>query len=320
MSSALAHSSLPAETKWTVVSGPMKGTVRLMKQTQFSMGRSTECEFVIINDPKCSRKHATVLITAHGVEIISESDKNIISVNGHQIERARLRDGDIVTLGDTEIQFNSTGHSLDPAKMAIVRPQGGGYQAPARAQSGPARSGPSKSNPLRLAIYAIIGVVVILILLPSKQKGKKIDLRTEQQIQADIEAATKLKQLGEAQAMKRGDDSLTSRQAQENYVRGFRDYKKGQYERSLVSFQACLALNPEHTLCNRYIRLAERRFNELIQYEMVLGRKYRDQNQFKACRAAFKNVMVMVKDANSAAYQEAKANYEACNSFLEGRY
>jgi hypothetical protein len=103
-------------------------------------------------------------------------------------------------------------------------------------------------------------------------------------------------------------------------VRGFRDYRKGQYERSMVSFQACLALNPEHVLCNRYIRLSQRKFDELVQNQVVLGRKYRDQNQYQACRASFRNVMVMVKDANSKIYQEAKANYDACNAFVEGRY
>ena len=116
------------------------------------------------------------------------------------------------------------------------------------------------------------------------------------------------------------DGSVNARQAQENYVRGFRDYNGGQYERALISFQACLALNPEHTLCNRYLRLSQRKFNEVVQYHMVLGRSYRDQSQFKACRAAFRNVMVMVKDASSTTYKEAKANYEACNSFVEGRF
>src|SRR3712207_7336416 len=36
-----------------------------------------------------------------------------------------------------------------------------------------------------------------------------------------------------------------------------------------------LALNPDHVLCNRYHRLAQRKFNEVIQVHVVLGRKYR---------------------------------------------
>ena len=93
-----------------------------------------------------------------------------------------------------------------------------------------------------------------------------------------------------------------------------------QFERALEAFQACLALDPNHVLCNRYMRLSQRKFNEMIQYYVLLGRKYRDQNQFASCRSAFRNVMVMVKDANNETYKLAKANYEACNAFVEGRF
>jgi hypothetical protein len=172
-----------------------------------------------------------------------------------------------------------------------------------------------------MVIYAILGIVVLLLFTGnSKKKKDALAMRTEQQIQADIEAANKLEAAAQTSAQKKLDDSVTAKQAQENFVRGFRDYRAGQFERSLDSFQACLALNPNHTLCNRYIRLAQRRFNEIVQYDMVLGRKYRDQNQFNPCRAAFRNVMVMVKDANSLIYKEAKANYDACNALAEGRY
>lgn len=315
MSSALALSLAP-ETKWTVVKGPMKGAVRLMSQAQFTIGRSTDCEFVIVNDPKCSRKHATVLVTPQGVEVIADNEKNPMLINGREVLRARLNDGDVLTLGETDIQFNAAARRLDPAHMAVFRPQGHGMPAQPRNRARREK----KSNPMLLVLYFMLGIGALFIFTPSGKKKKTIDPRTEKQIEADIDAANKLRESAEAAAIKRMDESLTARQAQENYVRGFRDYKKGQYERSLVSFQACLAMAPEHVLCNRYLRLAQRKFNELIQMEMVLGRRYRDQNQYKACRAAFRNVMVMVKDANSSAYKEAKANYEACNSFVEGRF
>ena len=151
-------------------------------------------------------------------------------------------------------------------------------------------------------------------------KKKANALRSEQQIQQEIEEANKLRDAAEKMSLKRVDGTVTARQAQENYVRGFRDYQKGQYERALFSFQACLALNPEHILCNRYLRLGQRKFDELVQSEMVLGMKYRDQNQYKACRSSFRNVMVMVKDANSQVFQQAKANYEACDALVEGRF
>lgn len=320
MSSAVAVSSAP-ETKWTVVRGPMKGVVRLMSQAQFTIGRSTECDFVIVNDPKCSRKHVTILVTPQGCEAISQNEKNLLLINGKEVEHARLRDGDILTLGETEVQFNATSAArrMD-APIAMARPGHPMYPQP-NAQPPPRRPRRAKGGSARLVIYFVIGLFFLWIFTAEEGKKKPtIDIRTDQKIEADIEAATKLKEQAEVQAAKRLDQSVTSRQAQENYVRGFRDYRKGQYERAITQFQACLALNPEHVLCNRYIRLAQRKFNELIQYEVLLGRKYRDQNQFRSCMAAFKNVMSMVKDANSPIYKEAKANFDACNSFVEGRF
>jgi pSer/pThr/pTyr-binding forkhead associated (FHA) protein len=306
-----------SETKWTVVRGPMKGVIRLMNLPQFSIGRSTECEFVIVNDPKCSRKQAVITMSPQGCEISSQADNNPPLVNGKEVQRQLLKDGDVITLGETDIQYNTTVKPM----IAVVRNDP--YNAAHTVLGGhPAKRKPKPASAIsgRLVIYAVLGIALLFMLAPTKSKKKTIDLRTEQQIQADIETATKLKEVADAASVKRLDGSMNSRQAQENYIRGFRDYKKGQYERGLVSFQACLALNPEHVLCNRYIRLAQRRFDELIQVQMIMARQYRDQNQYQACRSVFRNVMQMLKDTNNAIYKEARANYEACNAFVEGRF
>jgi hypothetical protein len=335
------------ETKWTVISGPMSGTVRLMTTSAFSIGRSPENEFVIVNDPKCSRKHATVQWTQRGCEVSAMSEANPVAVNGKEVERAVLKDGDVLTFGDTRIQFNLTtggmdsvassrastgsGYTSGHTQIALVEPSGPpagarSYAQPAVSrQQRPSGRGPRKkqSNKGRIYLYggiALIGIVIYM--LPNAKKKDLLQLRTEQKIEADIAEAGTLKDSEQKllAPLKKLDESMTGRQAQENYVRGFRDFRKGQYERSLDSFQACLALDPGHSLCNRYLRLAQRKFNELVQYNIILGRKYREQNQYKNCRASFRNVMVMVKDANSAAYKEAKANFEACNSLAEGRF
>ena len=316
------------ETKWTILNGSMKGAVRLIKASTFTIGRNPDCEFVITNDPKCSRKHASVQATSAGFELLSLNEKNLTSVNGEEVRHALLQDGDHILIGETEILFNLTSvPQIAPYNPSIApSPQEAPYPYPSSPHM-PRHEG-NRAIPLqknkksnRLFIYGAVALVLIwLFTSNSKTKKKEITLRTEQQIQADIETANKLRATSEALVAKKIAESPLTRQAQENYVRGFRDYRKGQFERALESFQACLALYPDHILCNRYIRLAQRRFSELVQYQIVLGRKYRDQNQFQACRAAYRNVMVMVKDTNSPAFKEAKANYDACNAMVEERY
>ena len=332
MSAALA--TFPAETKWTVISGSMQGSVRLMNMPTFTIGRSPECQFIVVNDPKCSRRHADVTWTEQGYEIVSLNDNNQVQVNGREVNRAILSDNDVVTVGQTEVQFNlTTASPVSPPRhkteIRLVTPGDaipsnitGASRSYSTSASQTRRTPPKKkTNPMMLVVYVVVALLVLLLFAtPSAKKKAELALRNEQQIQADIDTANKLNEAAQKTPNRRIDQSLTARQAQENFVRGFRDYRKGQFERSLDSFQACLALDPGHTLCNRYIRLAQRRFDELVQSNIVLGRKYRDQNQFEACRAAFRNVMVMVKDPTSAIYREAKANYEACNSLMEDRF
>lgn len=321
MSRALAISPA-AETKWTVINGSMAGSVRLMSGASFTIGRSAENEFVIVNDPKCSRKHASVQSGSSGYEISSLNEANPVQVNGREVANAVLKDGDVVTVGNTEVKFNSTNSASadmrSHSNIAVV-----GQTAAAPTTQPPRRKkhkSQSQSNPGRMVLYTVIALGVLFFLLPNGKKKEALSIRTEQQIKDDIETANKLNEAAQEMSNKRFDDSVTGRQAQSAFVTGFRDYRKGQFERSIESFQSCLALNPRHNNCTRYLRLAQRRFNEVVQYNIVLGRRYRDQNQFKACRSAFRNVMVMVKDANSAAYKEAKANYDACNSLVEGRF
>jgi pSer/pThr/pTyr-binding forkhead associated (FHA) protein len=341
MSSNALALSTASETRWTVIAGPMRGHVRTMNSPAFAVGRSSDCEFVVLNDPNCSRKHAQIQWSDQGYEVVSLNEANLVVLNGRPVPRARLSDGDVLVFGSTEVVFNlttlpSVGPSGVPSLHAVpsmpasmppgyppspyARPDFGRPDYAQRPHRSAARQAPPKGKGKLITIVVVAALLFWFFSQDSKKKKAALKLRTEQQITEDIETANKLKEAADSARIKKVDMSLTGRQAQENYVRGFRDYRKGQYERALESFQACLALNPQHSLCNLYTRLASRKFSELVQYHIVLGRKYRDQNQFRACRASFRNVMVMVKDANSASYKEAKANYEACNSLMEGHY
>lgn len=324
MSNAALAMTPASATKWTVISGPMKGTVRLMNAPVFVVGRSPECELVLINDPKVSRRHAQIESNGYGCDVISLNDKNPVLVNGKPRERATLADGDVVSFGETEVQVNmtSTGGGSQIAivpDMPLAYPGINGSPAP-KPRGRPRTPKKAQSNYMRWIMYGGVALLAYFILSPSKPKKPEVQMRTEQMVQAEVDKAAGDRDRAEAENVKRVDSSMNGRQAQENYVRGFRDYKKGQFERALTSFQACLALNPEHVLCNRYFRLSQRKFDDLVQYQFTLGRKYKEQNQFRACRSSFRNVMVMIKDANSAIYQEAKVNYEACDALTEGRF
>ncbi len=336
MKSLAAVHTAPIEFNLTILSGKDKGVVYKLMASEITLGRGTDNDISFPDDPTCSRRHAKISLTPEGFRIEGLSDKNSIIVNGKQTSSAILLDGSNIELGNTTLKFNVVKNQvLAPPHLAAV--PGGGLQhaahgdvarswnpqSPHPSPASPRRRGPKPKTitPIRMiiGIVAILGLYLALADNPTVKK-KMVELRTNESIAADIEAAKKLTESTMLEKRKGQTQTQAYKEAQGAYVRGFRDHQKGIYGRAMESFQACLSLAPDHVLCNRYLRLSQRRFNELTQYHMVLGRKYKDQNQFTACASAFSNVMVMIKDQNNKTYQEAKANYDACHIQVEGRF
>ena len=288
----------------TIQSGSRAGTIFLLKGSEVTIGRASENNISLPDDLKCSRKHAALRLTPQGVFIRSLSDKNPVIINQKPcITEEQLQEHTKILVGSTELIFETREVNTGPA-------------APRR----PKIQKPSFSLSPRFAIYAVVALAFAWLMWPTDNKKKVSTLRTQEQIEADIEEAEQMKSAAQKEMGKQKDNSISYQQAQETYIKGFRDYRKGQYERALEQFQACLSLYPQHGLCSRYLRLSQRKFNEIIQQQMILGRKYRDQNQFKACLSSYRNVMVMIKDSQNVTYKEAKTNYDYCHYMIEGRY
>lgn len=302
-----------AEFSIMVMNGPDKGIVYKLMGNSVSIGRGNDNDIVITNDPKCSRRHALIRLTTEGYIIEDVSGKNKMWVNGREVSSAALQSDTKFMVGNTELRFNIGG----PRQQTRLQVAPTNHLPPDARPRRPAQT--SSGSPLtrRLILYGSVGAILYFLLSPSSKKADDTGLRSEQQIEAEIEVAKKLQESAEKKQI---GNNLPFEEAQGSYVRGFRDYKKGHFGSAMESFQACLSLYPEHVLCNRYLRLSQRRFNELVQYHMILGRKYREQNQYSACASAFRNVMMMVRDTNSTAYKEARANFDACSAFVEERF
>jgi pSer/pThr/pTyr-binding forkhead associated (FHA) protein len=63
------------------------------------LGRDPSCDLVL-NDVKCSRRHAVVEAGPDGIAIRDTGSANGVYLNGKKIERASLQPGDVVGLGD----------------------------------------------------------------------------------------------------------------------------------------------------------------------------------------------------------------------------
>src|SRR5512139_767838 len=67
---------------------------------ELSIGRSSKCTWPLPDDPRASRRHATLRVMAERVTV-TDSSANGTFVNGRRVESARLDDGDALRCGDS---------------------------------------------------------------------------------------------------------------------------------------------------------------------------------------------------------------------------
>jgi hypothetical protein len=68
------------------------------------LGRSRQCD-VVITDPNVSRRHAEVRRDGDEYVVIDLDSTNGLTVNGREVKRAALADGDRLQLGTTDLRF-----------------------------------------------------------------------------------------------------------------------------------------------------------------------------------------------------------------------
>jgi hypothetical protein len=77
------------------------GAVHLVEYsgTLISVGRDPSCDLVL-NDSKCSRRHAVVEAGPSGLAVRDTGSANGIFLNGKKVERGLLQEGDVVRVGE----------------------------------------------------------------------------------------------------------------------------------------------------------------------------------------------------------------------------
>jgi hypothetical protein len=97
---AAADAGLPTE----VITLSWEGQQRKVDKRRTLIGRSKECD-VQLADPNTSRRHAELRREGAAYWIIDLDSTNGLEVNGRRLKRAKLEDGDRVTIGSTQIVF-----------------------------------------------------------------------------------------------------------------------------------------------------------------------------------------------------------------------
>ena len=76
-----------------------------VKTSRTTIGRKGYSNDLELNNDNASRRHAEIVFTGGGFEVINKSSSNKIVINGLSVERATLKNGDIIGLGGAVVTF-----------------------------------------------------------------------------------------------------------------------------------------------------------------------------------------------------------------------
>ena len=121
--------------------GARKGDLEAFVQTTVSIGRSGDCDLVFVNEKSTSSHHAVLRQREDKIELVDTQSTNGTFLNDVRIERAVLKDGDVVrfgVLGPTVKIGLPAGRELQTAKdmpLLSMSPDASGFKTPNDAQN-----------------------------------------------------------------------------------------------------------------------------------------------------------------------------------------
>lgn len=422
MSTSTAFKNAVATMSVKVVSGPHTGDSFAINKVSFTIGRGSDNDIILINDPKLSRQHVRIKVTEWGVDIECLNSRNPILYKGKFLTKLSLKVSDRFLIGETELalawegqfaektqvagtetmaDFQSDKTQVDvadknnqpdfdfndlqvnksmtpvtpapsqPGLKLVEKPRGvkndlnlkGGAKAMApvvaQQKASPLPTLPPKSNlpgtrtadsargtnsgknnqdpynskqnlrkksdqaSLFFPILAILIVVVPLVYLNMDKPKSPTRLKDVEQLRTDLDRSTQTvqeyirsKNLNEDGQMDRQNES-----AQSYYIKGFRDYRQGQYSRAISSFQATLSFNPNHVLARRYLNQSLKREAQLVQFSFDQARRYREKNNFRFCISSAQIVIHSVSlQPTDKILIDAKKILSECELLSKGRF
>lgn len=319
MSNASAAKQLSAPKFYLkVIIGPDEGFVYKIKKPKIFIGRGDDNDLAL-QDSRVSRQHAMIEFTSKGILVTDLGSSTGIMLNGKNVKEGYLSPGAVLQIGDSQLKFEvRQGEAAPPALVNAA-------EMPT-AQEPSYRNEPTSSsqgNPLVvITLLTGLGIGGVQYYKNKNQENsaEPTPIRNDVAIQEEIDAAKKRQDDMIRLQNTQGKQTQQYIESQSSFVKGFRDYREGQYKRALISLSAALALYPEHELAQRYYQASKRKLDELVQVSLLEGKRAQEKNQYKAAASAYRNVMVLIEDESNKNYQEARERYNEIQWILKGAF
>lgn len=322
--------------KFTIAvrSGQDAGAVYQLLPPRVALGRDPESNNVVINDPKVSRNAAVIEFSPENIFVVDLTGRGKVAVNGRTAERTSIRGGDVIRLGDTELQFVVEAMNIAAPNLPAVHHEQG-FAVPSGMAPPPRQAPPNHGHhasirtPQKGGNRGMFYMIVLLVfggliyVGMSDSVAKKLDrgLRTTSEIEKEIsETDARVAEVTKKRSFRTEEEKSRYEEAQKHYIEGFRDYQKGNYSRAMRSFETARAIDPEHVLARRYYRQAEKQRDESVTQLLLEGRRYREKNMFARCAAAIEKALVLMPNKDDIKFKQADAMKKECDLLQDRRF
>ncbi len=307
----------------TIMTGPDTGVAYKLVGQSITIGRSPDNN-VVLQDNKASRNHARLEQRPDGYWIQDLGSQNGIILNGQSHREVKLKSGDQLIIGTTVVQFGAppvpllqstktAAPGVQPLMSAPMPPPHGTGMNPNEpwpmaplAKSKRSR-GPSPEQKLVMGVAVAILVGSIAMLTSSEiKKRKAFELQDENKMQETLETIGK-ENLQKFEEIKiKGKDTPEYIEAQNFYLRGFREFREGNFIRAMQNFNSSLALFPAHPLARRYLERSQIRLREEAIAALARGEKALQLQKYGQALNEYQTVKRLLGDPNNENYKLAE--------------
>lgn len=305
-----------------VLRGPDYGAVYVMSQNRATIGRGEDND-IVISDLKASRNHAEIALTQQGWSIRDLASANGILHNGKAVRGAALASKDVVTIGETQMEFvgseQATLMLVAPvrsveqvqAEQAAFEAQKDRIRALAHVGAGAVKAGNpftlgipgarggaigQQNGSKRLLLYGGVALFVAFMMFGGEEPPKKAPAKKEPTEQRNLQMYLPTE---EAPQITRSSDLF--------FRNGFREYRQGNYLRAKQQFETVLQMSPGHPLATLYMKNCETRIKDEVKAHLDSGRRSFDSGKLKDAKAHFEAIVRLLhREQTNPAFIEAR--------------
>ncbi len=328
-----------------IIKGPHVGQKFTFDKPSVTIGRENTNQIALPQDLRVSRVHAEIRNDEGQIFFVNRSQKNYVLVNGARAEFHQLHNEDVITIGETEIVIRiapataalvklapKPAPALSPVPASDISPMAQNFTPMPTNGKGPGKRGPNQ-NPMpsyqgksnkslrNILVVLVIGLAVYFMFFDSPKKSKKNPpIRGGDIIERELQESQDKIEVLEAKVKQQ--DNLTYKRAEENFIKGFRDYQKGQYMRAKEYFRIVLNLNAQHIEARKYYERATIKHKKQMEFHFLEGLKAKEKKNYRLCKSFFSQVLVLAQGDRTGydKYDEAERYLRECSLGLEGGY